>query len=91
MSLLHARFELVMPHCLRMILSDPDVGILDIDEYDPHSDGAYAPFLGSVDLHSTSKTTLKIECDFPFEAGRKSAAKSRIKAVIDAAVKAAEL
>ena len=82
---LEANFALVAPSVLRMVLTDPERGVIDIVERHPVPAGAYAGFLGALDAASMT-ADLTITCDFPHVEGRAVARKSRIKAVIASAI-----
>ncbi|WP_156788537.1 hypothetical protein [Roseobacter sp. CCS2] len=71
-----------------MFITDPDIGVLDIVEADPRRDGAYAPFLGSVDCYGP-KRSIRVTTTFPFDIGRLRQRKAIIRAVIAAALEAA--
>ena len=82
-----AEFSLPVPGLLRMVLTDSARGVVDIVERDPAANGAYAGFLGAIDAASAT-LPLQIACDFDHVAGRATARKTRIKAVIAWAVAA---
>lgn len=84
---LDLNFELVMPDCLRLVLSARDGPIIDVVEVSPRSEAAYGPFLAVLDLVAGEKD-LRVMTNFPYEAGRATAPKTICKRVVQAALEA---